>query len=120
MTEHHINELATRTQPRQAAVGQLENDATPDDLTSALQAAGIAADRIYSLVGLQGAEVLENGRGFLSVFDDVIDKPLTALRAGHTLVGVFGVDSDDADAVRQCLLANNVSNTHYFGKWTYS
>ncbi len=120
MTGHHINEAATRSQPRQAAVGQLREDTTIDDVTDALQAIGIEPDRIYYLIGPEGAETLSRTRGFLSVFDDVIDKPIAALRDGHTIVGVFGVDKDNARTVRQCLLDAGVTHTHYFGKWTYS
>ncbi len=120
MARHHINETATRRQPRQAAVGQLKDGVTIDEVTAALEAIGIDPDRIYYLIGQEGADALNKNRGFLSVFDDVIDKPIAALRQGHTAVGVFGVDRDDSPAVRQCLIDAGVTNTHYFGKWTYS
>ncbi len=120
MAEHHINETKTRSQPREAAIGELSEGTTIDDVTAALEAAGVDADRIYYLIGQDGAKALDNARGFLSVFDDVIDKPLSALRQGHTLVAVFGTDRDDADTVRQTLVDAGVTKTHYFGKWTYS
>ncbi len=120
MAEHHINETRTRTQPREAAIGELGEGVTIDDVTAALEAAGVDADRIYYLIGQEGAKALDDTRGFLSIFDDVIDKPLAALREGHTLVAVFGTDRDDAEAVRRTLIDAGVTRTHYFGKWTYS
>lgn len=120
MANHHLNETASRSQPREAAVGQLGEQATIDDVVTALEAVGITADRIYFLVGASGAEALRDTKGFFSVFDDVIDKPLAALDAGSTLVGVFGVEKDDAEVVRRTLREAGVGNTHYFGKWSYS
>ena len=120
MNGHHINETVTRSQPREAAVGEVGQGVAIDDVTSALVAAGIAADRIYYLIGPDGAEALRSARGFLSVFDEVISRPLSALDAGKTIVGVFGVASDDAAAVRKAMVAGGVVNTHYWGKWTYS
>lgn len=119
MTGPHINQLATKHQPRQAAVGQLGPAATIDQVTTDLGTAGVESDRVYFLVGTEGADALDDSRGFLSVFDDVIEKPLAALRQGHTLVAVFGVDKDNAEAVRETLVSSGVTNPHYFGKWTY-
>ncbi len=120
MSGPHINQLATRSQPRQAAIGQLGEGATVDQVAEALQSTGIDADRIYFLIGQDGADVLDETRGFLSVFDTVIEKPLAALRDGHSLVAVFGVDKDHAENVRQALVGAGVTNPHYFGRWTYS
>jgi hypothetical protein len=120
MGTHHINETKSRSQPREAAIGQLRQDTHIDDVTTVLQSAGIEPARIYYLIGEEGAKALDNSRGFLSVFDDVIEKPLTALKQGHTLVGIFGVERDDSAAIRQTLLDAGVTNIHYFGKWTFS
>jgi hypothetical protein len=115
-----VNEIATRSQPRQAAIGELGDKVAIDNVTAALAAIGIDADRIYYLVGQDGATARNDTRGFLSVFDDVIDEPLSALRSGKTLVAIFGVDNDAATSVRQCLIDAGVTRTHYFGKWTYA
>ncbi len=120
MSAPHINETATTSQPRHAAVGQLNDDSTIEGVTAALVATGIDPDRVYFLVGDEGAEVLNGTKGLFSVFDDVIDKPMTALRGGATVVGVFGVDGDDADTVKATLAEAGVHNLHYFGRWTYS
>ncbi len=120
MGTHHINETKSRSQPREAAVGELRDETALDDVTAALQATGVDPDRIYYLVGQDGAIALDNSRGFLSVFDDVIEKPLSALRQGKTLVALFGVDRDDIEAIRNTLVDAGVVNIHYFGKWTYS
>ncbi|MGH1488476.1 MAG: hypothetical protein ACRBK7_03645 [Acidimicrobiales bacterium] len=120
MPNPHINETVSKSQPRQAAIAQVGDDVDIETVTAALEEIGVSADRVYFLIGQDGAAALEKTKGFLSIFDDVIDKPLSALRDGHTMVGVFGVDSDNADTVRRCLVAAGCTNPHYFGKWTYS
>ncbi len=120
MSAPHINETATKSQPKHAAVGELSEAASIESVTAALGDVGIDADRVYFLVGEDGAAALDNATGFFSVFDDVIEKPLQALRAGNTLVGVFGVDGDSADSVKSTLRSAGVRHVHYFGRWTYS
>lgn len=120
MTKYHLNETVSRSQPREAAIGELGTGVSIDTVVLALETAGIAAERLYFLVGPGGADVLRSTTGFFSVFDDVIDKPLSALDVGRTLVGVFGVDKDDSAAVRRSLASAGVIETHYFGKWSYS
>lgn len=120
MPSYHLNETKSNKQPREAAVGQLGADSTIDGVVSSLVAVGVEQDHIYFLVGTDGATALRATSGFLSVFDDVIEKPLSALDAGNTVVGVFGVDKNGAAEVRQALLDAGVTHTHYFGKWTFS
>ncbi len=120
MSSPHINETATRSQPREAAIGELGEDATIEGVTDSLTQIGIDADRVYYLVGVEGAAVLEKTKGFFSLFDDVIDKPLGALREGKTLVGVFGVAKDSLPEVQEALVSAGVGELHYFGKWTHS
>ncbi len=118
---YRVNELATKKQPTEAAFGRLAGQATPESVAAALVAAGIDADRIYFLIGPEGAEVLRSTISlFTKLFDDVIQFPIEALDAGDTLVGVFGTDRDDLAAVRKTLTDAGVTEHHYFGKWTYS
>lgn len=116
----HFNETVTRSQPREALIAQLGDSVEVEAVTNALEGIGIDTDQIYYLVGQEGATALEKAKTFLSFLDDVISKPLSALRDGHTLVGVFGVDKDNAERVRRCLIDSGATKSHYFGRWTYS
>ncbi len=122
MPGHHVNELAMDSAPREAAVGTLAAGSIVDEVVRTLGDAGIAADRIYVLHGAEGAALIERSGNFISrLFEtELRAAPVAALQRGEMLVAVYGVERDDADAVRAALRATGATDLHYFGRWTYS
>ncbi len=122
MTRHHVNELATDSTPREAAVGTLTADSSIDDVVQTLGDAAIAANRIYFLQGDVGASLIEQSGNFVArlLESELRAAPVAALRRGETLIAVYGVERDDVDAVRAALSAAGVTDLRYFGRWTYT
>lgn len=122
MTLYNMNQLATDSTPREAAVGTLAADSSIDDVVRILTDAAIAADRIYFLQGDEGAALIEQSGNFVSrlLESELRAAPIAALRSGLTLIVVYGVERDDADAVRTALSAAGVTDQRYFGRWTYT
>ncbi len=51
MASPHLNETATRSQPREAAMGELTDDATIESVTAALASIGIEPNSVSHYFG---------------------------------------------------------------------
>lgn len=117
----HVNELHDNSMPTEAAVGVLPGDAAPDQIAERLVAAGIDDDRIYFFQGDEGVSIIEKAGNFVTrlLESERREEPVGMLKAGQTLIAVYGVDKDDAAAVRASLSDSGVDDIRYFGRWTY-
>jgi len=112
--------IADKATPSEAIVGRL-HDTTVDSFASAMADAGVDDTRMHVLNGPEGIEVLENlGTTLGRLFGPDRQEPVEFLRAGATLVAVFGVASHDQDQVATAVAEAGAQVLHRFGKWTYS
>lgn len=107
--------------PENAAIGQIREGSTMEDVGGYLADQGVPSDRIHFLVGEEGEAFLQDiGNWWSKVLADGWTRSREALADGRVLVGVFDVDRVDADLMRGILSDAGVENVKYFGKWTIS
>jgi hypothetical protein len=120
-TEPVVDHGQTLTSPEGKVIGFLDSKAKLEAFAEDVRAAGYPAEKMTSLFGTDGIQLLErlkkNRMFFSDSEDSIIQLSITQLQQGHYAVAVDVTDHKQAAQITAFAAAHGGHGFSYFGTW---